>query len=163
MEIAAGEFVAVLGPNGAGKSTMLNVVLGLLPLASGSVSVLGGPPARARDAVGYVPQRRHLDAGVRIRGLDLVRLGIDGARWGVPLPGASRWSPRARRDRDRVDEVIELVGAAAHARRPVGELSGGEQQRLLIAPGLGGAPPGCCCSTSPWRASTCPTRPPWPR
>jgi zinc/manganese transport system ATP-binding protein len=66
-----------------------------------------------------------------VRGVDLVRLGLEGARWGVPLPGR-----RSSRATARVDEVIELVGAAEYARRPIGELSGGEQQRLLIAQAL---------------------------
>ena len=69
----------------------------------------------------------HFDPATRIRGIDLVRLGLDGARWGLPL--------RRRRD-GRVEEVLELVGASEQARRPVGELSGGEQQRLLIAQAL---------------------------
>jgi zinc/manganese transport system ATP-binding protein len=135
MRAGAGEFVAVLGPNGAGKSTLLHVVLGLLPLSSGSAYVLGRPSGQAGARVGYLPQRRSFDAGVRIRGVDLVRLGLDGARWGVPLPGRLGGA-EARRRRERVDEVIELVGAGAYAGRTVGETSGGEQQRLLIAQAL---------------------------
>jgi zinc/manganese transport system ATP-binding protein len=125
----------VLGPNGAGKSTLLDVVLGLLPLSAGRVEVLGaGPgPATARR-IGYLPQRRSFDAATRIRGLDVVRLGLDGARWGVPLP--RRLSRASRQAAERVDEMIELVGAGAYASRPIGELSGGEQQRLLIAQAL---------------------------
>ena len=130
-----GEFVAVLGPNGAGKSTLLHVVLGLLPLAAGSASVLGREPGRSGSAIGYLPQRRSFDAGVRIRGVDLVRLGLDGARWGVPLP-SRLGGAESRARRERVAEVIDLVGAGAYANRPVGEVSGGEQQRLLIAQAL---------------------------
>ncbi|MFL5780368.1 MAG: metal ABC transporter ATP-binding protein [Thermoleophilaceae bacterium] len=131
LTVLEGEFVAVLGPNGAGKSTLLNVILGLLPLSAGTATVLGQPPRSARERIGYLPQRSGFDASVRVRGVDVVRLGLDGARWGVPLPGAN-----ARRGRARVDEVIELVGASAYAERPIGELSGGEQQRLLIAQAL---------------------------
>ncbi len=135
LELPAGEFVAVLGPNGAGKSTLLRVILGLLSLDRGSVRVLGRPPAQARPLVGYLPQRRSFDAGTHVRGLDVVRLGVDGARWGVPL------SPRSRRaSRARVDAVIEQVGATAYAHRPIGTLSGGEQQRLLIAQALAREP-----------------------
>jgi zinc/manganese transport system ATP-binding protein len=133
-----GEFVAVLGPNGAGKSTLMKAILGLVPLSAGSVSVLGRPPAQTRSRIGYLPQRRSFDSGTRVRGVDLVRLGLDGARWGVPIP--ARLSPRARErrreERARVEEAIALVGASAYARRPIGELSGGEQQRLLIAQAL---------------------------
>ncbi len=134
--IAQGEFVAVLGPNGAGKSTLLRVVLGLLALSSGSAETFGAPPGTRNAAIGYLPQRRTFDASTRVRGVDLVRLGLDGARWGVPLPFASRYSESAREARRRVDEAIELVGAGAYARRPIGECSGGEQQRLLIAQAL---------------------------
>jgi zinc/manganese transport system ATP-binding protein len=130
--VREGEFVAVLGANGAGKSTLIKAVLGLLPLAAGHAVVLGRPPGEARGRIGYLPQRHGFDAGTRVRGADLVRLGLDGARWGVPLP----WSAASRRSTLRVDEVVELVGAAAYADRPVGELSGGEQQRLLIAQAL---------------------------
>jgi zinc/manganese transport system ATP-binding protein len=106
-------------------------VLGLLPLSAGRAAVLGGAPGVARGDVVYLPQRGGFDASIRVRGVDLVRLGLDGARWGVPLPGAASRAARAR-----VDAVIELVGATAYARRPIGELSGGEQQRLLIAQAL---------------------------
>ena len=132
LAVHPGEFVAVLGPNGVGKSTMVKVLLGLLPVASGQVRVLGGPPTRAGARVGYLPQRRSFGADLRIRGLDVVRLGLDGHRWGVPLP----FGARRRQDRDRVDEVVELVGAGAYAHRPIGQCSGGEQQRLLIAQAL---------------------------
>jgi zinc/manganese transport system ATP-binding protein len=132
LDVAAGEFVAVLGPNGTGKSTLLRAVLGLIPLAEGRARVLGRPPGAARSAVGYLPQRRSFDPSVRIRGTDIVRLGVDGHRWGLPLPGGRR-SARAAR---RVDDLVELVGARGYAHRPIGRLSGGEQQRLLIAQAL---------------------------
>jgi zinc/manganese transport system ATP-binding protein len=134
LRVSRGEFVAVLGPNGAGKSTLLEAILGLQPLSSGSVSVLGQPAGRLRSSIGYLPQRRTFDSSTRIRGRDVVRLGVDGDRWGFPAPG---WlSPAAAEARRRVDQVLELVGAAAYAGRPIGELSGGEQQRLLIAQAL---------------------------
>ena len=124
LSVEQGTFVAVLGSNGAGKSTLLKVALGLLPLRDGTVR------APARSEIGYLPQRRHFDSTSRIRGVDIVRLGLDGAQWGVPLP---RGADERRR---RVDEVIELVGATAYAQRALGTLSGGEQQRLLIAQAL---------------------------
>jgi zinc/manganese transport system ATP-binding protein len=132
--VGPGEFVAVLGPNGSGKSTLLHVLLGLLPLAAGSATVLGGAPGAANPQIGYLPQRRSFEAGTRIRGLDLVRFGLDGNRWGVPLPAVL--SPKARDAIRRVEEAVELVGASAYAERPIGSLSGGEQQRLLIAQAL---------------------------
>ena len=132
LSVSAGEFVAVLGPNGAGKSTLVKTMLGLLPLAAGRASILGQPPGEANARIGYLPQRRNFDPGTRIRGADLVRLGLDGARWGLPLP----WLPSQRRQASRVAEVIELVGARDYASEPIGRLSGGEQQRLLIAQAL---------------------------
>ncbi|HEU5357456.1 MAG TPA: ABC transporter ATP-binding protein [Actinocrinis sp.] len=136
LTVRSGEFVAVLGPNGVGKSTLIKVLLGTLPSASGTVSVLGRRPGGAGERIGYLPQRRNFDASLRIRGIDIVRLGLDGDRWGVPLPGAIRFSARQRAAQARVREVIELVGASAYAHRPIGTLSGGEQQRLLIAQAL---------------------------
>jgi zinc/manganese transport system ATP-binding protein len=135
--VSRGEFVAILGPNGAGKSTMLKVILGLQSLAAGRARVLGLPAGKANDQIGYLPQRRTFDAATRIRGIDIVRLGLQGARWGLPLPLPDRLGGSARRRASaRVREVIELVGASEYARRPIGELSGGEQQRLLIAQAL---------------------------
>jgi len=130
--VRAGEFVAVLGPNGAGKSTLVNAVLGLVPLAAGALTVLGASPGTRNPDIGYLPQRRSFDAGLRVRGVDVVRLGLDGDRWGLPRPGRGR----NRETRRRVAEVIDLVDAGAYAERPVGEVSGGEQQRILIAQAL---------------------------
>jgi zinc/manganese transport system ATP-binding protein len=131
LEIGPGTFTAILGPNGAGKSTLLKVLLGLQPLAAGTASVLGAPAGAARRRIGYVPQRTGFDRTLRIRGSDVVRLGLDGGRWGIPLPGAG-----ARRSRESVAEAVDLVGATPYANRPVGELSGGEQQRLVVAQAL---------------------------
>jgi zinc/manganese transport system ATP-binding protein len=128
--------VAILGPNGVVKSTMIKVVLGLFPLSAGTATVLGRPPGRANREIGYLPQRRSFDAGLRVRGIDVVRLGLEGDRWGVPLPGLSRFSASRRRADARVHFAIELVGATEFANRPIGQMSGGEQQRLLIAQAL---------------------------
>jgi zinc/manganese transport system ATP-binding protein len=132
VDVAAGEFVAVLGPNGVGKSTLVKATLGLVPLAAGRATVLGREPGQANDRIGYLPQRRSFDPSLRVRGVDVVRLGLDGDRWGLPLGLGSR---RAR-DRARVDELLEFVGAAGYAGRPIGQVSGGEQQRVLIAQAL---------------------------
>ncbi len=131
IEVGQGQFTAVLGPNGSGKTTLLRVLLGELPLASGHATILGDSPGGANRRIGYLPQRRHFDGSIRVRGIDLVRLGLDGARWGFPLRFTGR---------ERVDEVIALVGATDYATRPIGRLSGGEQQRLLIAQALVSGP-----------------------
>jgi zinc/manganese transport system ATP-binding protein len=137
MRVDRGEFVALLGANGSGKSTLLKAVLGSLPASAGRIAVLGRRPGIAGSAIGYLPQRRSFAAQTRLRGTDVVRLGYDGDRWGLPLPLAwGRGAAHARDTRRRVSEVIELVGAARYAESPIGELSGGEQQRLLIAQAL---------------------------
>ena len=128
LEIAPGEFVAILGPNGAGKSTLLKAILGVVPLSHGSVKVLGRPVKRGNNDVGYLPQRRRFDPDLRIRAGDLVRLGLDGTRWGLPLP--------SREANRRVADMLERVGASRYRDRAIGELSGGEQQRILIAQAL---------------------------
>jgi len=132
LDIEVGTFVAVLGPNGSGKSTLIKAVLGVLPLSAGRVEVFGRPPGEAGGDIGYLPQRRNFDPSMRVRGVDVVRLGADGDRWGVPLP----WGAARRARETRVAEVIDLVGAGPYAGRPIGEVSGGEQQRLLIAQAL---------------------------
>jgi zinc/manganese transport system ATP-binding protein len=136
LHVGTGQLVAVLGPNGAGKSTLMRVILGLVRLEAGSVSVLGRAPAQARTEIGYLPQRHAFDSSTRIRGVDLVRLGLDGARWGLPVPLSRAARERRRAESARVAETIALVGAGGYAHRPIGELSGGEQQRLLIAQAL---------------------------
>src|ERR1700757_941732 len=137
LDVAAGEFVAVLGPNGCGKSTLLKVLLGLTP-SHGTGEVLGARPGRRNKPRGDRPQRRAFDAGVRIRGIDVVSLGLDGARWGTPIPWLTRLlvPRRFAERRRRLKRVIEVVGADDYARRPIGRCSGGEQQRLLIAQAL---------------------------
>jgi zinc/manganese transport system ATP-binding protein len=130
-----GEFVAILGPNGAGKTTLLRLLLGLLQPSAGSVRVLGRAPRRGNPAIGYVPQRRLLDPDLPVRGRDLVMLGLDGLRWGFALPG-----PAHRQQQARVAEALAAVEATAYADRPIGQLSGGEQQRLFLAQALVGRP-----------------------
>ncbi|MCU1437441.1 MAG: transporter ATP-binding protein [Naasia sp.] len=128
LELQPGELVAVLGPNGAGKSSLLRAVLGQLPFAAGTVRVLGLPAGAAGRHIGYVPQQKLFDRGAPLRARDLVGLGFDGDRLGFALGGGAR--ARA------VDAALERVGALGYAGRPVGELSGGEQQRLRMAQAL---------------------------
>ncbi|ORW89290.1 ABC transporter ATP-binding protein [Mycobacterium sp. IEC1808] len=132
LEVAPGEFVAVLGPNGCGKTSLIKVLLGLTALSSGSARVCGAPPRRGNHTIGYIPQQRGFERDLPIRGRDLVRLGIDGHRWGIGLPSRAR--------RRRVEAVVDAVGASRFADAPIGRCSGGEQQRLRIAQALVGDP-----------------------
>ena len=128
MTVDEGEFVVILGPNGAGKSTLLKMLLGLLKPTAGSIQVLGRSPRRGNQAIGYAPQHRVLESDLALRARDLVGFGLDGHRWG---PG---WSGRKRDE--LIDRVLAEVDASSFANAPVGQLSGGEQQRLLVAQAL---------------------------
>jgi zinc/manganese transport system ATP-binding protein len=132
LDIAASEFVGVLGPNGAGKTTLMRAILGLVPPSHGSIRVLGRPAARGNSAIGYMPQMRGAVANMRLSGWDFVAGAVDGHRLGLPIPGKA--------GRTEVDRVLDLVGARDLARRVLGETSGGERQRLLLAQTLIGRP-----------------------
>jgi zinc/manganese transport system ATP-binding protein len=129
LDVRDGEFLAVLGANGSGKTTLLRVILGQQPLSSGRVMIAGVPAERGSELIGYVPQERRLAPPTPLRARDLVRLGLDGQRFG---PG---WPDGGRRRR-RVEEILAEVGAAHLADAPVHQLSGGEQQRVRIAQAL---------------------------
>jgi zinc/manganese transport system ATP-binding protein len=127
-ELQPSEFLAVLGPNGTGKTSLIRILLGLLEPSTGRVLVNGSPPREGRQHVGYVPQQRAFDRDLALRARDLVRLGLDGHRW-----GNGRLSSDGRA---RIDRAIASVGASDYADAPIGRLSGGEQQRLRIAQAL---------------------------
>ena len=133
LDVHAGELVAVLGPSGSGKTTLLRAILGLEPLSRGTIAVEGAPVAhKGSRSIGYIPQARPLPRDTSLRGRDLVALGVDGHRFGLPIP--------RRGDRARIDALIDAVGARDFADRPVGMLSGGEQQRLRAGQALADDP-----------------------
>lgn len=124
--IGPGEFTGLIGSNGAGKTTLLRVILGLQRPATGQVRLAGN--SRRDRSVGYVPQKVLLDPDMPMRARDLVELGIDGHRFGMPIPTKGR--------RQVVDEMLAAVDAERFADARIGRLSGGEQQRILIAHAL---------------------------
>jgi zinc/manganese transport system ATP-binding protein len=131
-EIRAGEFTGLIGSNGAGKTTLFRVILGLTPASRGRILLAGGARSRRNPLIGYVPQKFLLDPDLPLRARDLVALGIDAHRFGIARPSRVR--------RERAEEMLAAVDALEFADKRVGLLSGGEQQRVLIAHALIGAP-----------------------
>ncbi len=123
-DLARGSVAGLIGPNGAGKTTLLKAILGFVTAQSGSLRRSTGD-GRGTARIGYVPQKIDLDPDMPLRARDLVGLGLDGSRLGFPFP--------SRKRRALVDEALEAVGAAQFADKRLGRLSGGEQQRVLIA------------------------------
>ncbi|MCS1350985.1 metal ABC transporter ATP-binding protein [Mechercharimyces sp. CAU 1602] len=123
-----GELIGIIGPNGAGKSTFIKAVLGLLPLASGSVSFYGKSYDEQRHLVGYVPQRESVDWDFPTDVLDVVMMG----RY-----GNLGWFRRPKKkDREIAMECLKKVGIDALAKRQISQLSGGQQQRVFLARAL---------------------------
>jgi zinc/manganese transport system ATP-binding protein len=126
--IRPGEFTGLIGPNGAGKTTLLRVILGLQPTTSGSVLIDGAPRPARDSSIGYVPQKLAIEPDMPLRVRDVVSLGLDGHKFGLRLPSRTR--------RELVSDMLAAVGAQRYANARVGELSGGEQQRVMIAHAL---------------------------
>jgi zinc/manganese transport system ATP-binding protein len=126
--VEAGGFCGLIGSNGAGKTTLLRAILGLIAPSDGRIIVTGGTRSRHNPQIGYVPQKIILEADMPLRARDLVGLGLDGHRFGISWPSAKR--------RIAVDEMLDAVGATRFADARIGNLSGGEQQRIMIAQAL---------------------------
>lgn len=129
MDICKGEFVGILGPNGSGKTTLLKSVLGLLQPVKGEIRLFGGPVDNmARRRMGYIPQKGSVDLSFPIKAFDAVMLGR------YPIIGLFRFPSRS--DRLAVEETLKGVDAWHLKDKPIGELSGGEAQRIWIARAL---------------------------
>jgi len=134
LEIAEGEFVAIIGPNGAGKSTLIKLILGLLPLQQGSILIDGQAHLKwlRNNPMGYLPQREEYDRRFPASALDIVMLGMAGE-----LRLGQRFSAKHRQ---RAVSAMEITGSKDQALKPIGGLSGGEMQRVLLARAIvGGA------------------------
>ncbi len=120
--------VGIVGPNGAGKSTLIKAILGLVPTASGRVSILGRPLKQVRQRVGYLPQRESVDWEFPVSVLDAVLMGTYGRLGWLRRPGVKqrRWAM----------ECLKRVGLVDLAARQIGQLSGGQQQRVFLARAL---------------------------
>ena len=130
--IREGEFVGMLGANGAGKTTLMRAALGLVPAAAGAIRVFDRPVRRGNHEIGYMPQNRGAMAGQRLTGWDFVASAAMGRRFGF-----ARLDKGTRRE---IDRALDEVGARELARRSVGEMSGGERQRVLLSQALIGRP-----------------------
>ena len=126
--VPEGQLVAVVGPNGAGKTTLLKVIMGLMESAAGRATIYGRPFSRARQWVGYVPQRGSVDWDFPTDALDVVQMGLYGKLGWFRRPG--------RREREKAIECLEKVGMAKFAGRQISQLSGGQQQRVFLARAL---------------------------
>ncbi|MFD8338216.1 metal ABC transporter ATP-binding protein [Streptomyces solisilvae] len=133
LTVRRGEVVALLGANGSGKSTAVRSVVGQVPLSGGELALFGIPRRRFRDwaRIGYVPQRTTAASGVPATVREVVAAGRLARR---------RFGPPRKADRAAVQRALELVGMADRVRDPVGALSGGQHQRVLIARALAGEP-----------------------
>jgi len=130
LKVKSGEFIGIIGSNGAGKTTLLTVVNGLGKLLSGRVWVLGhyltaGNGHSLRKKVGYVAQVQNIDPRMPMNVREVVMIGRYGLLGLLGRPGRHDWKV--------VDEMLALVGMSHLAQRPIGHLSGGEQQRVAIA------------------------------
>ncbi|QXG76371.1 metal ABC transporter ATP-binding protein [Modestobacter sp. L9-4] len=134
LTVHPGEVLAVCGPNGAGKSTLVRGLLGLSDVLAGEVRLFGQPRGQFRDwqRVGYVPQRSTVVGSVPVTVRELVSSGR--------LSRVGPWRRFREVDRCAVDCALEGVGLAGLDRRPVAELSGGQQRRALVARALAGDP-----------------------
>ncbi len=130
LKVKSGGFVGIVGPNGAGKTTLLTIVNGMGKLLSGRVWVLGdyltsGNGHSLRKKVGYVAQVQNIDPRMPMNVREVVMIGRYGLLGLLRRPGKHDW--------EVVDEMLALVGMSHLTQRPIGHLSGGEQQRVAIA------------------------------
>jgi zinc transport system ATP-binding protein len=124
VNIQTGDFVAIIGPNGSGKSTLLRAILGLVPLESGRIKIFDKelrmiPP----EWIGYVPQLKTVDRNFPAVTCDLVASGIHRSWPGI----------LTKKDHESVSEALAMVGAEHLCHKPLGQLSGGEIQRVYLA------------------------------
>jgi len=124
-KLAPGEFCGLIGANGSGKTTLLRTILGFQRPNAGAVTIDGHAGLKS---MGYVPQKINFDPYIPLRARDLVALGLNGHRLGLPFLSRKRWKP--------VDEMLEAVAAERFADQRIGDLSGGQQQRVMIAHAL---------------------------
>jgi manganese/zinc/iron transport system ATP- binding protein len=126
--IERGQVIGIIGPNGGGKSTLLKAILGIVPIAHGSVTLFGRPSASIRSRIAYVPQREVVDWDFPVTVWDVVMMGRYPHVGWLRRPGAA--------DAVLVAQVLRQVGMWELRRTQIGQLSGGQQQRVFVARAL---------------------------
>jgi zinc/manganese transport system ATP-binding protein len=132
LDVQPHEFIAIIGANGSGKTTLLKAILGQVDLAAGSIEIEGEPVGRGSREIGYIPQHRNAETVAPMRAIDLLRMGLDGHRFGLPF--ATRASKR------RVSHILDCIDGHELAYKKVSDLSGGELQRLRVGQAVIGEP-----------------------
>lgn len=124
LEVAQGEFIAIIGANGSGKTSLLRSILGQEKLNSGKIFLNEKPVSHGSRKIGYIPQSRTLDAHTPLLARDLLTMGLNGHRYGVPFT--------SRKDKSRVEHILGCIDGHELANLPVGQLSGGQLQRFRV-------------------------------
>ncbi|HAV10491.1 MAG TPA: ABC transporter [Dehalococcoidia bacterium] len=128
LAIKKGDFLGIIGPNGGGKTTLLKVILGLVHPDRGTVSIMGEPPERGRRHIGYVSQHNLFDRSFPINIWDTVLMGRYGS--------TGMFKHYNAQDKLAVEQALKTVGMIDRKFQQLGQLSGGEQQRVFIARAL---------------------------
>ncbi len=128
LDVPPGVLAAIVGPNGAGKSTLIKSILGLVKKSAGHIYVYGKSYKEQRRRIGYVPQRSSVDWDFPTTAIDVVTMGLYEQLGWFRRPG--------RREREKAEHALELVGMQDYAPRQISQLSGGQQQRVFLARAL---------------------------
>ena len=130
--VDSGSLSAVVGPNGSGKSTLLKAVVGLVKPDQGQVTVHGRPCAEMRKQTGFVPQLEQVDWNFPVTVWDVALMGL--------TPSRGLFRAHSRANRDAAAEALATVDLADLRHRGIGELSGGERRRALLARAIASQP-----------------------
>lgn len=128
LDIQPGKITGIIGPNGAGKSTLVKGLLGLVKSASGRATVGKQNLLDMRKTIAYVEQRSNSDLTFPITVEDVVLLGT--------YPGLGLFHRPGKKEKELVKECLEAVKMTEFHDRQIGELSGGQLQRVFIARAL---------------------------
>ncbi|MDQ4710596.1 manganese ABC transporter ATP-binding protein [Bacillus subtilis] len=128
LQVPEGKLIGIIGPNGAGKSTLIKTILGLVPRASGDISIYGKDYKDQRTRIGYVPQRGSVDWDFPTSALDVVLMGRYGRIGLLKRP--------KKADVEMAKAALAKVGMLDYAKRQISQLSGGQQQRVFLARAL---------------------------